>query len=186
MDNLNLLSPQDKLIVKKIKILNIIKRLSFLIISFLIILSTIFIFSDLILSSSVNSIENQIENELDLLRQKQILSTEDAIKQLNNQLIVVREIQNNYIKWTEFLSSFVDNLPNEITLKELKLINSSLNFEIKGLALDRESFLDFKDSITSWPMFIEINSPISNLSEKENINFTITGTISDDIYENKL
>ncbi len=182
MQNFNLLSPEELQRVKYIKIFYLIKIAALNIFSTLLIISIVFIFSYLMLENNNNSLQNQIKSESTILEGGIIKSTEDAIKTLNNQLNKSTKIQANYIKWTTPLQSFSSIVPDGIIINSLQFNTTQKTILITGVASLRSDLLLFESNLEQYDLVKDISSPLSNLTKKEDINFSISGKLTDDIY----
>lgn len=188
MLELNLLNPTERNKAKKIKAYFIVKHIVFQLITLMIIITSIFYFSTFLLTGNLDSINNQIDDEIQIKTDGNLNSIEDATTQLNTQLQQVNQIQQQYFVWSKFLDNFSKLIPNGITIKELQFNTNILTsatdktFKIVGNAETREDFIELEEYLNNSEFFTNINAPISNLIEKENINFTITGNISDEVF----
>ena len=99
-----------------------------------------------------------------------------------DQLKSVEKIQSDYIQWTNFLSSFDDEVLQGITLNNIEFSMTTKSFKLIGVANLRSTLLAFQNELETLPELSEITSPISNLSQPENIQFEITGVITDEIF----
>lgn len=182
MITLNLLSAEKKKSVKRLITYFMVKNISSLVISLLLIASTVFGFSYLLLNNFSESLEEQIEKERTLQKEERIVSIEEATKELNDQLKSAKKIQSDYIPWTDFLSSFDDEVIQGITLSNVEFSMTTKSFKLIGVANLRSTLLAFQNELETLPELTDITSPISNLSQPENIQFEITGAITDEIY----
>ncbi len=180
---LNLLSPEEKTEVKKIKTFFIIKNASFVIVSIVLIVGTIFTFMYLILDNFSESINNQIETEKMIQEKEQVASIEGIINQLNLQLSRVQNIQGQYHEWSNFLLQFSNIVPDEITLTNLRINQISSSVLIVGTAQDRDALLSFQAELNKFPQITNVTSPLSNLAQKEAIRFEITALLAEIAYE---
>jgi len=65
----------------------------------------------------------------------------------------------------------------------LQFVSTDQELNIKGVAQNRDILIDFQNNLEELSYFNDINVPISSLLQKENINFEITGQLTDAIYE---
>ena len=184
MSDLNLLSPQSKREIRSIRTFYIIKTISFRIISLLLIIGTVLLFSFFLLNEQTKSLDLQIEQELEIKEKEKIASIGEATKDLNQQLNLASTIQDNYILWTGFISNFTHQVPGGIEINTLNFDNSTSSFSVTGIADSRETLLDFERQLNQSIYFENVVSPISNLTQKENIRFDISASLTDSIYEN--
>ncbi|MFA6098511.1 MAG: hypothetical protein WCV50_00255 [Patescibacteria group bacterium] len=180
---LNLLSQEEKKHISLIKNYFIIKNVSFFIISFLIIIATITIFTNILLENYLQSLETQIKNEVSISSEGKIASIEEAIKELNSQLLLAKNVEESYVLWTKILTSLVEKLPEGVTLNNINLNSQAMTLKISGTAVNRDAYLNTKSSLELVPYFSNISSPISNLTKKDDIPFTFVGQLTNLIYE---
>jgi len=156
MISLNLLSPAEQSSVNKTKIYFLLRGISFRIISF---------------------------TAIALTQSGKITSIEAAINELNNQLSRAQIIQAEYVSWTNFLIVLDEYITDSIELNRIQVNTNTLTFKITGLAASRNSLIIFQEQITKLPFLSNLSSPISNLAQKENINFEMTGQLNETIYD---
>lgn len=180
---LNLLSPEEKKKVQRIRLYHLIKNLSFQLTSVVLITMTVLIFNYLLLANQNESLDQQIENEVSTRRESRITSIEEATKQLNTQLESSKTVLDLYVQWTSILAKISNEIPAGITLTSVQLDSASLSFRIAGVALDRSLLLNFQDVIANNAYFTNTTSPISNLTQKDNVTFEITGQLTNAIYD---
>lgn len=182
MFTLNLLSPAEKQKVKSIRNFYLIRRITFPFISLILISTTILFFGQLLLNNYQKNIDEQIDKELSFILVGQTSSSEETIKNFNNQLSRISNIQSNYIKWTDFLIEFTSTIPpgislNSIDFKTLNDNESNKTFQLTGVSSDRSALINFENNLEKSEYFSQITTPISALIQKENINFQTSGLI---------
>lgn len=111
--------------------------------------------SSLTVSGGVNSTKN-----------KQIQSINDTI----NRVEALQEIHNS-LSFT--IIEFGNVVPEGVILNNLFINNGSKKIDVSGVAKDRKALLSFRDAVNSLKFTENIEIPISQLTEKENINFSI-------------
>ncbi len=187
MSYLNLLNPIEIKKVEKIKLYFLVKHFMVQLISILLIISTIFVFSSIILQSYATSLDELITKEITIRKDSNVSTIEESTKELNAQLAHVDEIQSLYISWTNFLADFMLLIPKEIILDNMEINTNILvkgstkTFEISGLAPLRNDLIKLQENLEASINFTDINTPVSNFIQKENINFIITGNITNEI-----
>ena len=184
MIDLNLLSPKSKKEIRSIKTFFIIKTISFRVASLLLLISTVLIFSFFLLNIQIKSLDSLLELELDIKEKEKIASIGEATKDLNQQINLASSVQNEYILWTEFISNFTQLVPDGIIIKTVNFNNLTNSFSVTGIADTREALLEFEERLDQSVYFENIVSPISNLTQRESINFDISASLTDNIYEN--
>ena len=82
--------------------------------------------------------------------------------------------------FSELLRLVISEKPPEVLLSSFSLTVESKTrgrFVISGLARERESLVAFSKNLSEHKLFSSVDLPISNLSRKEDIDFSITLTI---------
>lgn len=187
MSTLNLLNPNEIKKVKEIKLYFLIKHFLVLIISILLIISTILVFSVIILQSHSTSLDEQIDKELMIRKESNVSSIEESTKELNEELLRIEKIQNDYIKWPSFIKDFENLTPAGIVFDSLEFNtnlldnDSKMTFQISGIANTRDNLIAFQKNLENSNNFSNIKTPLSNLIQKVNIIFTITGNLTNEI-----
>ncbi len=183
MQQLNILSPRHKEIIKQIKLFHVFKNTAFIIVSIMLIVGVVFYFGMLLLQNYQKSLEEQIDKELTIRAESQVASTEDAIQELNAQLATAQQIDEKYISWPHTLQAVTAIIPDGIQLDALQLNAGTRSMRMSGTAALRENLLALQAALEESGLFSNISAPISNLTQKENINFDITGSLTDSFYE---
>jgi len=129
-----------------------------------------------------------LENKLDSITQETLalkqniekeepIDLEKSVKNFNNLLININQIQSEYTNWTSELKNISSLVPPGVTLSSFVLQKNTSEFKFTGKAATRDALLNFKDSLENSDFFTEIQSPISNLLTKVNINFELSGKL---------
>ncbi len=183
MNSINLLSPAEKNNLKKKRLFFVIKSITFQFISLTLIIATVFIFSYFLLNNEKDSLDGLINKEIKLQLEGKVSAVEDATSELNKQLMLANNIQLEYIKWTNIIKSFSSTITKDIILTGLQFDSTDQELSIKGVAQNRDILVSFQNNLEELSYFSDINVPISSLMQRENINFEITGQLTDAIYE---
>ncbi len=109
--------------------------------------------------NKIGKIEN-LSQEMKALAEEQDSKTRDFIK----------KIESRILYW-DYLNDINEILPKEVYYFNLEIEKN--NIKIKGLALNRESLMEFKSLLEGNKNFKKIEMPISNLTSPKNINFEI-------------
>lgn len=180
MITINLLSPKKKLILERQRIYLIIKNIVAIILIFASSASIILTIAKTILEKNFKEITNQVN-----LIAKDSQSLNQNIKIFNNNLELIDKIQKEFLPYSQILTELNQIIPPGIVIDSLNLEkNKSTNgllIKIKGRAELRENFLEFKNKLEAKSQFSQIEYPIANLLEKENVNFELSFNLN---YEN--
>jgi len=101
---------------------------------------------------------------------------QDIVK-LNNQFRNIHDLENQFIFYDDLLITITSLIPQGIKLDYLS-INTNLNNGLfRGVATTRKDFIEFQDNLKNEKIFKSVESPLSNIIERENIKFTIKTTL---------
>ncbi len=172
MISLNLISPYQKKEIRLNRFYYLLKNNLGLIVIILILSSIVLLMARNILQENFNN----VITDTSLIRQ-QIRGSNQKIMGINQKLTGVTNIQNQFVPWSNILIYLTKNIPPNIRINFL-IIQPSLGKEteqwtiiIKGLAKSRDDFLYFQEQLKKSQLFEKVELPISNLTQKENIEF---------------
>lgn len=169
---LNLISEELKKEIKLRHIYGFIKKVNLTMIVIAIIIAIILLAAKTILQLRFNNIVEQMT-----LVTKTNQGYNNDIREINNKLNFVAKVQNDFIPWSEIIKKVVGITPRDINLYYLKFNSEEQLVKIKGKALFRSSLLDFKDKLEATPDFKNIDFPLKNILERENIDFEINAKL---------
>lgn len=170
---LNLISEELKKEIKLRHLYLLVKKISLTLIIITIMAAIILLTAKTILQSGFNNIIGQTT-----LITKNSQGYNNKIKDINGKIDLVETIQNNFIPWSNLLKITAGITPEDISLHYLKINLEEQTIKIKGQAGQRASLLDFKEKMAAAAIFEEIDFPLKNILEKENINFEINAKIN--------
>lgn len=96
------------------------------------------------------------------------------IKTVNQQLKNIDLGQSSSLVWSPYLSQIIKSVPPTVSLNNFNLYQDNEVLMLQGLAKTREDLLFFKDQLQQLPWIKKIEIPVSLLTMKENVNFTLT------------
>lgn len=171
MITLNLISQDLK---KKIKLSYIhifLKRIDLIFLIAVIFISIIFLSTKFILQRRFEKVvaETSLIN-----KSSQVYN--DKVKEVNNKISSVRLIQADYIFWSRLFYDLDSRIVKDISFSYMSV--NEKNLKIRGRAKTRDSLLAFKEGLNKSDIISEINFPMSNILEKENIDFEISAKIN--------
>lgn len=108
--------------------------------------------------------------------EREILDTESMIRDFNFTIGAVQKIRKQEIGFYDILADLAEIVPDGVAISDLSynfISGGAGNFVLGGKSGTREEFLIFMEKLEKSPYFKEINSPLSNVVKKENINFRI-------------
>ena len=104
-------------------------------------------------------------------------STEDynkSVNEINSQLNYVSEIQDNDIRWSRLIALLGQDSDPSVKIYQLDISKDNKLININGFSITRNALLKFKDNLEKSNYFAQIDFPLQNILQKENINFAIT------------
>jgi hypothetical protein len=100
-----------------------------------------------------------------------------AIKEINSQVSSVTEIQKSFTPLTGLISEIALVTGPGIKMQSFILDRNTDTATFSGIAVSRNSLLEFKAGLENSNMFEKIDFPISNLIQQENIAFNLSAKI---------
>ncbi|MBI4779235.1 PilN domain-containing protein [Candidatus Falkowbacteria bacterium] len=173
MLTLNLISEELKKEIKLRHLYLFIKKINLTLIILTIIIAIILLAAKTILQIKFNDIVDQTT-----LVTKNNQGYNNKVKDINSKIDFVEKIQGDFIPWSNLLKTIADITPEDISLYYLKINFDEQTIKIKGKAGLRDSLLDFKQKMENISILKDIDFPIKNILEKENINFEIDAKIN--------
>lgn len=173
MITLNLVSSVQKKETKLRHIYGIIKTFNFILITITIIIAIILLTAKIILQEKFNEVVAQTT-----LVTKTNQGYNNNVREINNKLNFINKIQDEYIPWSGLITGLAEMTPADISFNYMKIDSSDRTIKIRGRAKFRSSLLDFKNKMTSGNYFKDVEFPIKNILEKENIDFEINAKLN--------
>ncbi len=173
MLSLNLISDELKNEIKLRRLYLFIKKISLVLIAIAIFTATILLTAKIILQIKFNNTVNQMT-----LVTKNNQGYNNKVRDINGKINFVEKVQNDFVPWSNALKIISEITPSGINVNYLKINLGEQSVKIKGKAGLRENLLDFKQKMESSEIFKDIDFPIKNILEKENIDFEINSKIN--------
>ncbi len=173
MLTLNLVSSEQKKEIKLRHIFSLIKKINLTLIAITIVIAIILLSAKIILQLKFNQIVTQTT-----LVTKNNQGYNNQVREINNKLNFVATIQDDFVPWSNLLKNLAEMTPADINFYYLKINGEEQSIKIKGNAKLRDSLLNFKNSMENSPTLKNIDFPIKNILEKENIDFEINSKIN--------
>jgi Tfp pilus assembly protein PilN len=169
---LNLLPKEKQNYVTKIFYVQYLKRYLEVFLIFLSICGVIFVTGDHVLQIYFNNLAVRTT-----LLAFQNSSKNKQIKQINVVLADVEAVQKIYAPWSQKIAALSEAIPSGITLTALDADKNTKSLNISGVAKTRLDLLELKNHLEKSGLFSAIEQPPEQLTEKENILFSITGKL---------
>ena len=102
----------------------------------------------------------------------------EKIKEANVQVASVKKIQRGQLYWSELLSKINQIIVPGITIDSL----GTKNYQVflTGVANNRDDLVKFKEKLTKESCFTEVDFPLANLMNKENLVFQMQFTVKEE------
>ncbi len=205
MINFNLLPPEAREELKWEKINRsfimhsvIIIAMVFIFILFLLIIQ---LYADIKLSDLEKTINLKKEN----IKMQEVKDLENEIENFNGYLTAIDKIQKKHLYFSQVISIFTESVPDSVQTARLNIIQpkeekknnavqpkktsaggtssqkeeeKKFQININGKAAKRDDLLLFKNALEKTSCFAKIYSPLSNLVERENIDFSFVGDLN--------
>lgn len=104
------------------------------------------------------------------------------IDALNEKILTVAAVQQNFSKWSGLLFALGALAPDSVRFNYLFLNRDSGSILLSGAAADRNSLLLFKAALENSGLLENLEAPLSNLLEKTNVEFRLNGTVKKDVW----
>ena len=172
MITLNLISPNQKQILKIKQFYQILENFLGVLVIYSIILAVVL----LPINQSVKHLNEDIinkKNEIDLKNQ----SITQKLNVLNNQIDILSKIQNEFFDWVGYIINISELVPANVSLNSISTSQKTKDFIIRGYSRNRDALITLKSNLENSPLFSEVNVPLSNFLTQEEITFEITGSI---------
>jgi len=169
---LNLISPDQRKILRTQKIYALIGNVLGLLVVYSLIISSVLLYLD----KSIVKLKNDLESK------KQEIQTKDRVinakvDELNGQIEVLNQIRQQFFDWPLYLAELSKLTPADVSLNEINSNLENRDFLLHGYAKTREGLIEFEKNLKSSPLLEEINIPLSNFLSQKEITFEITGKI---------
>jgi len=176
MIKINIIPNKIKKEIKINFVYNLIKSFLYMSIIVLSILGIILMISEYILLSSlakeINSSSLNFKNTAN--------TSQNKVNDINTKLLLLENVQNDFIRWSTFFNFISKKTPEGIKLSRLTIKNKGTEISFSGNAKTRNILLSFKEMLEKSAIFENIQFPIQNLLQKENINFEIKAKLKKD------
>jgi len=104
---------------------------------------------------------------------KKVIENNIDNKNFSAQFDNISKIQEEFTPWSVIFKTLSLNIKDDITASIIHLDRNKKEFTISGRAGKRESLLEMKKSLDNFDFLTNIDFPLKNILEKENIDFEI-------------
>ncbi len=178
--NLNLLPPEKKKILTHIYLVLYSRFLIEILLFYSLIVAISLIFANQYLRAnlSINQIKTAAADGVYARMNKEI-------KNVNQQLKNIDAVQSSFVAWSPLMADLLKTVPPAISLSGLDFNKDRDEMMIQGTAKTRDELLTFKERLMALNWIKKLEIPVSSLTTKENVNFTINATLSPSAYAPK-
>lgn len=99
------------------------------------------------------------------------------IRKINSAIKDFNSASKNYSPLTPKILEFVQKTPTDIKISSLHIDQTAGTIIIAGTAKTRTSLLNYQDSLKKYSWILGVQTPVSQLFQKENVNFQINAQI---------
>ncbi|OGH71109.1 MAG: hypothetical protein A3C90_01380 [Candidatus Magasanikbacteria bacterium RIFCSPHIGHO2_02_FULL_51_14] len=100
-------------------------------------------------------------------------------KRVSRLLAQTEGIQTQYVLWTPMLAEFSASIPDGVTLTRMFFDKDAKTAEFSGTARTRDDLLALERRFQELSYISSIALPLSNLTQQENISFTLTAELTE-------
>lgn len=116
---------------------------------------------------------NQIAEQI-ISTSNRYAATNQDIKKINFTLNKVEKIQKEYQYWAGFIPAITEKIPAKVTLMALNFDDKNKKIILTGTAVTRDDLIALKDQLNTLPWIKPVAIPPTQLTEKNNIQFSLT------------
>jgi len=174
---LNFISPTQKEANRFQKGYSLVKKIMLIFTVVLIISVGVLAATQILLQDKLEDITKATEAQKQYTVEEKPIDLEQTIKDFNRLLSNINTIQSEYTPWSKIFIETSSFVPDGIQISSLMMHKASAEFKFVGNANTRDDLLLLKKNLEESDIFTDIQSPISNLLSKENINFELSGKL---------
>ncbi len=172
MLTLNLIPHQLKKEIKFKRVYALLKKMNCILIIIAIIIAIILLIAKLILQNNFNKVVAQTS-----LITKNSQGYNVKVRDINSCLNHISQIQKNFIAWSDLIENLANRTPDGIAFSSVKISKEKPLINIRGTAKLRDDLLMLKQNMEESLIYSDVEFPLQNILQKENINFEITAKL---------
>lgn len=101
------------------------------------------------------------------------------IVQVNSAIHKIIAVSSDFVPLTPYLMELANNLPNDIRLNSLRISRTDQAIYISGVAKTRDVLLNYQNNLDKITWISNFNIPPSQLFQKDNVGFEVRGKLGD-------
>lgn len=169
---LNLIPPDKKVHLKNLVRFIFIREILEIIIFISAILAIALLWSWMVLQDQFNNLANSA-----ILVNRDYSKYNTEIRAINNAVKNINQSSRGYLSISPKIADIINTLPNDIKINSVEINRPQNKIAIVGTALTREAFLNYQTICQSIPWLEKVETPTSQLFQKENISFEIKANL---------
>jgi len=175
---LNLLPTTQKQALAAHLLYEQIRQVSITVLSVGLVLSSVMIAGDRLLQMWYQDLSD--EAKINVTETDRLL-LEELVNAASSSSLAVTEIQTEFSHPLQSAQLLLQNTPSDsIKIHRLQYDYPTSELIIQGVAQDREKLVEYENILDDMPELSEINFPLSDLNQRDQINFTANATL---VYE---
>lgn len=174
MNTLSLLPNRKKDRLEKLINFIFIKEILEVTLLIAVFISTLLLWSSVILSDQYTSL-----SQTALLISKESSVHNQENRKINSLIKQLNIASQNFATINDKIIQLTDELPKDIKLDSIQIDRQKNSFVISGTALTRDSLLSYIEIIKQVKWLKNIDTPTSQLFQRENINFELRANLND-------
>lgn len=127
--------------------------------------------------SLLNAQDRDLERQLSQRKQEEktakFLEVQQKISTFNQNLQNVARLQERHAAITPILVELSRTTPATVRLTTLRIIVADQSAQLAGIAQTRDALLAYQKALEESDLFLEVTSPLSNLTNRENVEFSL-------------
>ena len=168
MIRLNLLSPAQKDALRLRVLYALIERLIVTLVFFAFLSGILLILTKIQLSKNLTEIESR------QILTAEYVSVNDNVKALEQQIARIESLQRMATSPSSLIRDIAERTPAGIAIASLRFDIPSASLEMTGVAARRDDLLSYETTLKESPFIKQLDSPISNLLRKTDVDFQFT------------
>ncbi len=174
MIELNLLSNTEKTNSNLLWKYIIIKTVISIILTLSFVISGVLFGAKLLLLQKFTEVQEQAA-AINITHQK----INERVNMYNKEIKTLDGIQNEFTDWPLFLYNLNNQITGGVNFSKIEINMSEKKVSFTGISNTREDLLNFKQSMEDCGIVTDITLPLNTLLKKQNIDFSISGTIKE-------
>ena len=126
----------------------------------------IFIMAEKILESNFNKVSAMMSQQTEY-------EFSEKITGINSLAVFINSLDSEHYDWSQLLIDMTKQVPARIKIRALEINQNNKSVTIRGFSPDRKQLLEYKNNLEKIIFLEQVQLPIQQLSQKENIDFTI-------------